>query len=83
MMNVRTGLAPAQYTGETIRADMDQDIRDIVVLTIAICKEEVEKSIGSTIEMVDDGSPWGRAFVKACHVLSDLDSANPAEPRPK
>ena len=76
------GPRQAQYTGETIRADMDQKTRDIVIRTIAICQIEVEKSIGSTINMVDGGSPWGRSFFEANRLFSDSDSADPAEPRP-
>ena len=60
---------------------MDQNTRDIVIRTIAICQEEVEKSIGSTIDMVDGGSPWGRAYFTANRLFSDSDSATPTEER--
>ena len=35
---------------------------------IAVCKQEVEKVPGVTacIGMSDDGSPWGRAFIRCC-----------------
>lgn len=79
MRNVRQ--PRKQHTGETTRADMDRETQDIVIRTIAICQEEVEKSIGSSCREVDGGSPWGRAYFTACRVFSDSDSATPAEPR--
>ena len=40
---------------------------DLIRMTIAICKHEVEESIGADIiDQMDTGSPWGRAFIKAC-----------------
>ena len=53
---------------------MEQRDLDLVRLTIAICKQEVESSIGEgVIEAVDDGSPWGRAFMLVCQQLKQPD----------
>ena len=45
----------------------------LVALVIAICRKEVEAVIGEeTIDNLDDGSPWGRAYIKACGVLKEM-----------
>ena len=40
---------------------------------IAVCKQEVEKVPGveSMIAAHDDGSPWGRAFIRCCEPEDD------------
>lgn len=40
--------------------------RDIVLLTVAICRAEVEQILNSVfLAAMDGGSPWGRATMKA------------------
>ena len=36
-----------------------------VQIAVAICREEVEAKIGGTLSVMDDGSVWGRAFLRA------------------
>lgn len=48
---------------------------EIIQLTIAVCKEEVEAVIGSTtLDVMDDGSPWGRAFMMASGMVKDIEA---------
>jgi len=41
---------------------------------IAACKAEIDEIPGlvAAIEMHDDGSPWGRAFLKGCSKLKEM-----------
>ena len=42
--------------------------------TIAIAKDEVEGVIGTAIiPTLDRGSPWGRAFIRVCNELDELE----------
>lgn len=45
----------------------------IAALTISICKDEVESVIGEALSALDDGSAWGRAYMKTCKALRELD----------
>jgi hypothetical protein len=57
-------------------------MRDIEIIqtTIAICKREVELVIGpELLQVVDQGSPWGRAFMMAVKECKELASSERPE----
>ena len=54
--------------------DEQSEIEDVRIarlegarLAIALCKEEIDRLIPD-LEMLDDGSPWGRAFMRFCSI---------------
>ena len=47
---------------------------DIVRLTLATCKDEIDKLLGDGfIENLDEGSPWGRAFIRMNELLLGIE----------
>ena len=55
--DAHAGLLRTRTTSDRRHNDLDA-----ARIAIAICKQEVEKLVGSTLDMMDGGSVWGRAF---------------------
>lgn len=54
------------------RMELEPKVYEIVALTVAMCKAEVEAVIGTDLlRLKDGGSPWSRALLKTLDFLSE------------